>query len=225
MYKIETHLHTKLVSSCGWLSPEEIISGYKKKGYDAVTVTDHFHREWLDRRGLTYSQKFDIAADFLKGYNAVREAGEKAGIRVYYGAELRFDENINDYLLLGYKKELLNNADAIFRMGIREFSNIARQAGMLIIQAHPFRTGSVPADPSFLDGVEVYNGNVRHLHNNFNDKAMEFAQKNNLIMLAASDCHRPEDIGLSGILSDVLPENSFSYAELIRSGEFSFVGT
>lgn len=226
MHKIETHLHTNLVSACGWLSPEEILAGYKKKGYDAITVTDHFHRGWLDSTGIIPGQGTDIAGEFLRGYSALHKLGKEVGIKIYYGAELRFDENDNDYLLLGYKKELLNHADEIFRMGIGEFSKIARQTGMLIIQAHPYRIGSVrsvPADPSFLDGVEAYNANVRHFDDNFNDKAMEFAKENRLIMLAGSDCHRLEDIGVSGILSDTLPEDSFSYARLIRSRNFSII--
>jgi predicted metal-dependent phosphoesterase TrpH len=225
MYKIETHLHTKIVSACGWLSPEEIISGYKEKEYDAVTVTDHFHRGWLGTAGITLGQGINVAAEFLRGYDAVFEAGEKAGIKVYYGAELRFDENDNDYLLLGYEKELLNNTDEILRMGIGEFSKIVKHTGALIIQAHPCRTGKnacVPADQSFLDGVEVYNMNKRQ--NNNNDKALAFAKKNKLIMMSGSDCHRLEDIGLSGILSDTLPEDSFSYAELIRSRKFTLIG-
>lgn len=225
MYKIETHLHTKLVSLCGWMSPETIISGYKERGYAAVTVTDHFHRGWLGTAGITLGQGIDVAAEFLRGYDAVNEAGEKAGIKVYYGAELRFDENDNDYLLLGYEKELLNNTDAILSMGIGKFSKIVKQAGALIIQAHPCRTGKnacFPVDPSFLDGVEVFNMNMRQ--NNNNDEALAFAKKNNLIMMAGSDCHRLEDIGISGILSDTLPKDSFSYAKLIRSGKFTLIG-
>ncbi len=221
MYKIETHLHTKLVSACGWLSPETIISEYKAKGYAAVAVTDHFHRAWLGTAGITLGRGIDVAAEFLRGYDAVYEAGEKAGIKVYYGAELRFDENDNDYLLFGYEKELLNNTDEILSMGISEFSKIAKQAGALIIQAHPYRTGCVPANPFFIEGVEAYNMNFRH--SNSNEKVVEFAKKNNLIMLAGSDCHRPEDIGLSGILSDTLPEDSMAFAKLIRSGSFTMI--
>ena len=202
MYKIETHLHTKLISKCGWLSADTIISGYKEKGYDAVTVTDHFHRDWLGTAGITPGRGIDVAAEFLRGYDAVYEAGEKAGIKVYYGAELRFDKNNNDYLLLGYEKELLNNTDEILSMGIGAFSKTAKNARALIIQAHPFRTGCVPVDPSFIDGVEAYNMNLRH--NNTNDKVVEFAKKNDLIMLAGSDCHRLEDIGLSGIRMNLL---------------------
>lgn len=222
MFKIETHLHTKMISACGWLSPEEIIFGYKEKGYDALTITDHFHRGWLETAGITLGQGIDVAAEFLLGYDAVKEAAEKVGMKVYYGAELRFDENDNDYLILGYEKEFLNNADEIFRMGIGEFSKIAKNTGTIIIQAHPCRTHCIPANPSFLNGVEVYNMNIRQ--NNSNDKAMAFAKKNNLIMMSGSDCHRLEDIGTSGILSDTLPEDSMAYAELIRSRKFTLIG-
>ncbi len=218
MYKIETHLHTKLVSACGWLTPDTIVAEYKKRGYGAITVTDHFHRTWLGTASIALDKGTDVSAEFFRGYNAVLEAGEKAGIKVYYGAELRFDENNNDYLLLGFEKEFLNDTDNIFKMGICEFSVIAKEMGALIIQAHPYRTGCFPADPSCLDGVEAYNMNVRH--NNYNEKAVEFARKNNLLMLAGSDCHRPEDIGTSGIYTETLPEDSFSYAELIRTRKF-----
>lgn len=221
MYKIETHLHTKLISACGWLTAETIISEYKKKGYDAITVTDHFHREWLETAGISLDQGIDIASVFLQGFDAVYEAGQKAGIKVYYGAEIRFDENNNDYLLLGYPKELLNDTDAILSMGIAEFSKVAKKSGALIIQAHPNRTGCFPVEPSYIDGVEAYNMNMRH--NNSNDRTTEFAKKNNLLMLAGSDCHRPEDIGLSGILSETLPEDSIDYAKLIRSGKYTLI--
>lgn len=42
MYKIETHLHTPLISHCAELSPEELVLGYKEAGYAAITVTDHY---------------------------------------------------------------------------------------------------------------------------------------------------------------------------------------
>ena len=52
MHKIETHLHTKIVSKCGWLSPEELIAGYKAAGYDAIVVTDHYNRTTFEYLGI-----------------------------------------------------------------------------------------------------------------------------------------------------------------------------
>ena len=52
MYKIETHLHTRYVSQCGWLDAEAIISGYKAAGYSGIVVTDHFNRTTFDYLGI-----------------------------------------------------------------------------------------------------------------------------------------------------------------------------
>ena len=42
-------------------------------------------------------------------------------------------------------------------------------------------------------------------------------------MTAGSDCHRPGDEGLSGILSETLPEDSFAFAALLRSGRYELI--
>jgi hypothetical protein len=78
-------------------------------------------------------------------------------MKTYYGAELKFDENNNEYLLFGFSDDLLSRGEDIFTMGIVEFSRLARQDGALLIQAHPFRRPCVPVAPELLDGVEIAN--------------------------------------------------------------------
>ena len=107
MHKIETHLHTKIVSKCGWLSPEELIAGYKAAGYDAIVVTDHYNRTTFEYLGIDTRAPGDKVGAFLDGYRRMAELGEREGIRVFKGAELRFDESENDYLLYGYADDLL----------------------------------------------------------------------------------------------------------------------
>ncbi|MBQ3725015.1 MAG: PHP domain-containing protein, partial [Oscillospiraceae bacterium] len=162
MYKIEPHLHTTHVSRCGRLEAKEIVAGYKAAGYSALIVTDHFNRTTFDYLGIDPAGKSDRIGAFLEGYRRVREEGERQGLRVFKGAELRFDECENDYLLYGWANELLAEPEEIFRMGIAAFSPIARGQGALLIQAHPYRHGCTPAIARYLDGVEVYNANPRH---------------------------------------------------------------
>ena len=52
MYKIETHMHTKYSSKCGWLDAQTLAEGYKAAGYDAVIVTDHYNRTTFDHLGV-----------------------------------------------------------------------------------------------------------------------------------------------------------------------------
>ena len=218
MYKIETHLHTTHVSKCGWMTAEDLIAGYKAAGYDAVIVTDHYNRTTFDYLGIDTTAPGNKVKPFLEGFYRMAELGEKAGIRVFKGAELRFDESENDYLLFGYRDDLLAEPEDIFRMGIAGFSPIARGQGALLVQAHPYRKKNTPAIARYLDGVEILNQNPRH--ESHNDRAMEYAQQFGLLGLAGSDCHRMEDIGVSGILTNELPSDSFGMMRLIRSRNF-----
>ncbi|MCD8010554.1 MAG: PHP domain-containing protein [Lachnospiraceae bacterium] len=221
MYRIETHLHTTYSSKCGWLEAEELIAGYKAAGYSGIVVTDHFNRTTFDYLQIDLASEEDKVHPFLEGYHRMKEEGRKQGIQIYKGAELRFDECNNDYLLFGYHNELLRNPEEIFRMGIAAFAPICRAAGAVLIQAHPYRRGCTPAIACYLDGVEVLNGSPRH--DSHNDRAAEYAEQFGLIGTAGSDCHRPEDIGVTGILVEHLPENSIELAHLLRSGKFSLI--
>lgn len=222
MYKIETHLHTNHSSKCGWLDAAALAKGYRAAGYDAVIVTDHYNRITFDYLGIDPTAPGEKVRPFLTGFRRMAEEGEKLGLHVFRGAELRFDESENDYLLYGYPDELLADPESVFRMGIAAFAPIARAAGAIIVQAHPYRGKCTPAIACYLDGVEVRNMNPRN--ENHNDRAEEYARQFGLLMLAGSDCHRTEDIGLSGILTQEMPSDSLSMARLIRSRRYTLMG-
>ena len=108
-------------------------------------------------------------------------------------------------------------------MGIAAFAPLARQAGALLIQAHPYRKGCTPAIPCYLDGIEIVNLNPRH--ENRNERAVEFADQFHIsVRTVGSDCHRPEDIARGGILADTVPADEAAYVQLIRSGKFTIIG-
>lgn len=221
MYKIETHLHTNHVSKCGHLTAAEIVKGYAEAGYSALIVTDHYNRTTFDFLGIDPAAPGDKLTPFLDGYRRVREEAERAGIRVFRGAELRFDECDNDYLFYGWLDDILAEPEEVFRMGIAGFAPMARAAGGLIIQAHPYRRSCTPAIARYLDGVEVLNRNPRH--DSHNDRAEAYAQEYGLIRTSGSDCHRTEDIGLGGIVTDYLPSDILSMTRLIRSRRFELL--
>ena len=221
MYKIETHLHTNHVSKCGHLSAAEIVKGYADAGSSALIVTDHYNRTTFDFLGIDPAAPGDKLTPFLDGYRRVREEAEKVGIRVFRGAELRFDECDNDYLFYGWLDDVLAEPEEVFRMGIAGFAPMARAAGGLIIQAHPYRRSCTPAIARYLDGVEVRNMNPRH--DSHNDRAEAYAEEYGLIRTSGSDCHRTEDIGLGGIVTNYLPSDVLSMTRLIRSRRFELL--
>ena len=222
MYKIETHLHTVHVSQCGHMEAAEIVAAYKAAGYSAVIVTDHYNRLTFDYLGIDPAGTGDRIHACLEGYRRVREEGDKQGLRVFKGAELRFDESENDYLLYGWRDDLLAQPDQVFRMGIAGFAPIARSQGALLVQAHPYRLSCTPAIACYLDGVEAVNTNPRH--ESYNARAREYAQQFGLLTISGSDCHRPEDVGRAGILTEKLPSDSMQMSRMIRSRNYRLIG-
>ena len=222
MYKIETHLHTTHVSQCGKMTAKEIVDAYKKAGYSALIVTDHYNRTTFNYLGIDPAAKTDRLHPFLDGYMRVKAEAEKQGIRVFRGAELRFDESENDYLFYGWNDDLLSDPEDLFRMGIARFAPAAKAQGALIVQAHPYRSGCTPAIACYLDGIEIINTNPRH--NSHNERALEYAEQFGLLMTSGSDCHRPEDVALGGIITDRLPSDSMEMMRLIRSRRFELIG-
>ena len=222
MYKIETHLHTPVISPCGRLTPEELVLGYKAAGYAAITVTDHYKTAAFRYAGIDLDTPGSKLDAFLEGYRQVKAIGDREGIMVYYGAEIQFFENDNDYLLFGFSPELLADAKSVCAMGIAKFSDLARADGALLLQAHPFRKRCVPVAPHLIDGVEAVN---RHdCQPNRNDLSIDFARRYGLLMTGGTDCHDPEDIGMGGIDADYLPKDSMELAKLLREGSFKILG-
>lgn len=221
MYQIETHLHTTHTSKCGHLEAAYLAEAYKAAGYDAIAVTEHYNRDTVKYLDIDLDRPGEGLEKFLRGYRAMEAACKDLGLRVYKGAELRFDECDNDYLLFGWSDELLLDMKGNLAMSVVEFSRLAREAGALLIQAHPYRGKCTPAIACYLDGVEVINAHPRHESHNAWAKA--YAEAHGLLQLAGSDCHQLPDIARSGILSDTLPADAFELADLIRSGNYTLI--
>ena len=221
MYKLETHLHTCHSSPCGKVDAPTICRLYAQAGYAGIVVTDHFFRYTCKPNcwDIPYDRFFDV---FLRGYQQMCEAAVPYGLKIYKGAEVRFDGSVNDYLLYNYPDYLLQDPDTVFSMGLERFSALCREAGALLIQAHPYRGECTPADPRFLDGAETQNRHPRH--ENKNHLALQYAEQNpRLIRLSGSDFHREQDAGCGGILVEALPENEQELAQLLRSGNYQLI--
>ncbi len=138
MYKIETHLHTRPVSSCAFFEPEEMIRFYNEAGYSTVFVSDHFSKHHFDKLGedLTWQEKTGLMYDSFLRAKAV---GEELGMNVLFAPEFSFHGN--HFLLYNVTPEFLNMRDDFFDMAADEFFSLAKENGITIIQAHPLRDG------------------------------------------------------------------------------------
>ena len=213
-YKIEMHAHSNPASRCSEIPPEDLVRHYKDKGYDAVVLTNHFvHRPVEEKRAAVETQ--------LTDYRKACEAGEKLGIRVLLGAEIRFAGETNDFLLYGVDENILLSVFDHLGNGLPAFRENFKLEKSLLIQAHPFRASCQVADSRLLDGIEVIN---LHPHHNSNvHLGMIHAKEHpELIRTAGSDYHhdKPGHCGTSAMRFPVLPKDSFELAELLRKRDY-----
>ncbi len=214
MYQYELHCHTAGVSKCAIVSPEEGARMYIEAGYSGVVVTNHFNKYTFEE--LFENNSWDQIIDYyLDGWRRFRDAaGDR--LTVLLGLEIRFDENWNDYLVYGVTEEFLRSHPKLLDMNIREFSALARQEGLLLYQAHPFRNDITVTDPSLLDGIESYNGHPHH--NSRNDIATMWAEKYGLLQSSGSDFHDTDACAQGGILTREPIGSQEDLLNALRSG-------
>lgn len=220
-FKLDMHVHTKDTSPCGKISGTELVHLYKEAGYQGVVITDHYFDGYFEALSCTnWEEKIE---KYLEGYrNAVNE-GLKIGFDVILGIELRFQGSANDHLVYGIDEDFLMENRELYKLDLSRFVKLIRGRDILVFQAHPYRSGCTPADPALLDGVEIYNGNPRY--ESYNDKAYDFAARNNLRMISGSDFHRQEDLARGGIVtSEAIKDAKQLVSVLIQNKAASLIG-
>ena len=214
-FQTELHAHTSPASSCSQVSPEEMAETYKKLGYDAVTIANHFVYEY---QGLSKNEVIDR---FFDNFERAEKRGKEIGIRVLLAAEIRFSENENDYLIYGVTRKMLEEIYDLLPYGIENFRKVYKMPDRVFLQAHPFREDMELVSPAILDGIEVFN-----MHPNHNSKvgiASVYAKEQNFsIITAGSDFHHPNrgHEGVSAIRTKHLPKDGFDIAKILRSGDY-----
>lgn len=207
-YKVELHAHTNPASSCSDIPPEEVVSIYSDLGYSAVCITNHLARgrgddgKWLD------------------DYFRAKEQGDKLGIHVILGAELRFRPNDNDFLLYGITPEDYPEICSMLDMSIEEFSAGYRRNDRFFVAAHPRRNGLADLSFDLFDGIEAFN-----IHPNHNSRVAltaRQARESDKIITVGTDFHHHGHEGLSATLCRRVPETSADIVELLRSEDYLF---
>ncbi len=196
-YLFEMHLHTKEVSTCANVPSKKIAELFSSSKYSGVIVTDHL-KNWTFEAAKLENASWDEKIDFfLTGYKELKkDAGEK--MTVLLGAEVNFDDPDNDYLIYGLTEEFLRAHPEILDLNPKKFYLLAKENGLIFVQAHPFRRGLSIEDWQNLDGYEVYNGNPRH--ESSNEIAKIWAKYHNKdINVSGSDFHIFEDFERGGV--------------------------
>ena len=219
-YRIEMHAHTSPCSLCAEVTPEEMVNIYSELGYDAVVLTNHFSYRYgvFDNGSLSKDEQLAL---YMKDYEDACCAAKN--IKILLGAELRFAENMNDYLLYGADYEILNTAYDYLEVGLESYYKNGKPKNSLLLQAHPFRQGMTRANPNLIDGIETFN--MHSGHNSAIGFAVQYAAENDFtITTAGTDFHSCSEHhqGLSALRTAILPHDSFELADILRQGDYVF---
>lgn len=210
MIKLETHCHSKGGSGCAKCSPDYIVNRYKNEGYGGIVLTNHYCKQCYDGyAGNTHKEKLDF---YFSLYREFEKECEKAGLKSFYGAEIRavtLDFEYKEFMLLGFDEKFLYDNKPLFYYNQKELYDIADKNGFLLYQTHPFRRGVNLGDSRYMHGAESFNGHINHINNNA--LATDFCDTFNLIKVSGTDYH---DLGQPITGGIYIPETVNTNSEL-----------
>ena len=123
------------------------------------------------------------------------------------------------YLIFGLTEEFLTSHPDLHLMTLKSFSALARENGLLVVQAHPFRNGMRVMPPEYLDGIETFNGHRGH--DSRNPIADAWAKRYGLIETSGTDFHHPTQSGVAGILTDQPITSMNELVSVLKSGNYT----
>lgn len=218
MYKYETHLHTLPISKCSVADSESSLRFYRDIGYDGVFVSNHFSLKNIGVDGVTYEQKIN---EFFDDVETSKGIGKEIGLKVFSGLEL--GDHGADFLVYGANREFfLQNSD-FASLDVLEKLTRLKEAGALIIHAHPFRQPKNPRAirifPFHVEGVEVYNTNREGQRP---ELAKAYAEAYGLRIFAGTDNHQAAKHSLLGGMQCKAPvEDEADFIAKFRRGELT----
>ena len=197
--KIDMHTHCLPVSLCAHHEPELLPDIFRAQGIDALVLTNHCYPAHCDKLGDTLTKQ---AAVYVDVYTRCKKQGERVGVKVFFGVEVKLigEPNCPEFLLYGLSEEEFIASYPLYGKTQKELFDFCTQKNVVMVQAHPFRTeqGYAPADMRYVHGIEIYNP-----HLSFDaryDDALKLATDNNKIKTAGTDFHIKEQAGLAGMI-------------------------
>jgi predicted metal-dependent phosphoesterase TrpH len=191
--RADMHVHTRY-SADAVLSPEALLRAARRKGLDAVAVTDHdTTKGW--RECLAVSRRMGVPV-ILGEEVKVLEGGRKAGeVLAYF---------LSEEVKPGPLPEVLDDV---------------RAQGGIACMAHPFdriRQGFDSSDEHVdrFDAVEVLN--ARTLFSSESSRALDLARRHGKAMLGGSDCHTFAEVGNAFTVADASTPEELRKAILKR---------
>ena len=211
--KIKVIKAVREITGLGLKEAKELVDGYKEAGYDGIVITNHFDKGIMHLWGETTEEHYQT---YLRGYELAKEEGERVGLRVILGMEIRLECGPEDYLVYGVTKDFIREHMDICGCSLQELYEICEENGCVLIQAHPFREYCQIQNPKYLHGVER---NFNSGHDNHNEKLDAWLKepgREHLIITRGSDCHEIPQVGLVDFVIDEDVKNSTELVQVLK---------
>ena len=220
-YLVQLHLHTSDTSRCGHATGAEIARACKEAGYSLIAITDHFFNANIGcDRNLPWEEKVEY---LLRGYRSAKKVGDEIGLKVIFGWET-FQEG-RELLTYGLDEKFLMDHPDIVSYDYYKYIKCVYDAGGRIIHAHPYREAPyIPEfspDPKSVEAYEVYNAGNRE--EEWNEKALNEAKENQLLMFAGSDAHSVDGVIKGAVLCKNPVSNIHDIFEEAKKGNTEIV--
>lgn len=212
-YKTELHAHTFPVSRCSEFSAEGLIERYAKTGVNAIVLTNHFTPEQLEGR-----TKEEFVGVYVAAFREFQKYAEARGIRAVFGIELRFRENMNDYLVFGVDEAEAYRICDFLDLGLERFCSEFKREGVVVIQAHPKRDRMTEIPEGLVDGWEAFN--MHPGHNSRVAVAVREANRQGILITGGTDFHHPGHEGCCFLHSRELPQSTHDIAAILKSRDY-----
>lgn len=180
---VDMHTHTAGVSRCCRIPAEGIVERAKENGIDGIVLTNHYVKGYLNDISLD-----DFIKKYIDEYYYTAEKGKKIGVKVYFGMEITMEFNQAVHILIyGVDENFLYDNPTAFDYTQKELYTAVKNAGGVMVQAHPFRNSTTVLDTAYLDGIEINSHSA--YGNSYSAEILKIAKKNNLIVTSGGDYH------------------------------------
>ena len=221
--RIDLHVHCLPISRCAHHQPEEVPVFFRKKGIDAICLTNHCYPHHCNQLSPNREEQ---ARQYIEIFERCWESGDQIGVRVFFGVELKLihEEHQPEFLLYGLSESSFLKSYPLYDLSQKDLFEFCNHENILMIQAHPFRyeQGYKPADVRYLHGIEVYNPHP--LFPARSQEATKLADTYGLVKTAGSDFHIDFQAGSAGIMATEDIRNQYELRDYLRSKKQDLFG-
>ncbi len=186
--KIDMHVHTSGVSKCSRVSVKEAVDYKLLDGYDGFVLTNHCQSFYY-----LASEHGKYIEGLLTEYKRAKEYGDKKGFKVFLGIEVTLvNPFYSDWLLYGATEEFLKDTPCLYKLSQRELYALCQDAGVLLVQAHPFRGDTGYCDdmkPGYADALDGLEINCTPGDFLTKEKVLRWAKENGKFVTCGTDYH------------------------------------